>query len=581
MKTSLLKCVAIALGLSVGMTVGSAVQAQNAAQPDGYQPPSKWSRFNSVKSTAKNVLQTISTAANQETASGDEGQDAELAEPTDSFSELPSPQRNSPPTEQPTSPPEAELLPPAMPVPDPQASGTPNDESQATASPSDQMPHPEAVPMPGQEMVFPTTHDGRPFQPLQSQNGVPMQQLGPPPMGPTPAMGPPYQPAPHFAGPAYNPASNCGTPTRPPLNPWFGGFNVLMLDVEDHSDRSILAWTADGAKALNLSEVDSDSGAAFEIFGGRYLDDARFGLSVSYLFFDPSSEESRIAPPTAGDYHVAIDAWDAISIDPTGGATYDTVYNHMALADAYRLRRDMRFQGVEVNLASFGLMGAQRAAGLCSEGSAGTGLGAALGLNSGCYGYGSSTGPLVRSTTGRVRVQTSHGFRWFQLEDELELAANVDGLAGFAAQDLYSNLDIDNNLYGYQFGSRLTYCIGNRFHLGLGGKFGIYSNDVEMRHRIGTTTVDAHVTGSTAELINTESSDTSIATMGELDLGLGARLNNAWTLRGGYRLMGMTGVATTAGSLDHAYDSVESSRQIDANDSLILHGGYVGLDFNW
>jgi hypothetical protein len=83
------------------------------------------------------------------------------------------------------------------------------------------------------------------------------------------------------------------------------------------------------------------------------------------------------------------------------------------------------------------------------------------------------------------------------------------------------------------------------------------------------------------DLIDTKSTDNVLATLGELDLGLGYRLGCAWSLRGGYRLLGMTGVATAVDSLPGSYYSVASSGQVHADDSYILHGGYLGLEYNW
>ena len=176
---------------------------------------------------------------------------------------------------------------------------------------------------------------------------------------------------------------------------------------------------------------------------------------------------------------------------------------------------------------------------------------------------------------------TSHGFRWFQANDELEFAYNIDGAGGYQATDLYQNIDVENNLYGYQFGSRLTYCLSKRMNLNIGGKFGLYGNDVSLRHRVGTRTAAAYRNGMPGDLISTESSDTVLATLGELDLGLGYRLNCAWSIRGGYRLLGLTGVATAWDSVPNTYATVADSGRVHADDSYILHGGYVGLEYNW
>ena len=176
---------------------------------------------------------------------------------------------------------------------------------------------------------------------------------------------------------------------------------------------------------------------------------------------------------------------------------------------------------------------------------------------------------------------TSHGFRWFQFEDAFELAANIDGAAGYQAEDIYYNIDTENNLFGYQFGSRLSYCLTNKLNLGIGGKAGIYGNNVEMRQRIGTQTGSAYITAAGTDDIDNSVSKTALSALGELDLGLGYRLNNAWTVRGGYRMLAACGVATAPGSIVNDFSSLSESQLVHADDCVLLHGGYVGLEFNW
>jgi hypothetical protein len=258
-------------------------------------------------------------------------------------------------------------------------------------------------------------------------------------------------------------------------------------------------------------------------------------------------------------------------IDGAGGVGY-------AGAAGVRVTRDVLFQGIEANLFGFGLMGARRVSRNCCPHPI---FGGKFSLRNRCKGYGGATGPLVRSCGGRLRVINSHGFRWFQAKDDLEFAYNIDGTVGYQATDIFEQIEVENNLFGYQFGSRLSYCISNRWSLNLGGKVGLYGNHAELRHRLGSQAVAANRIGAAGELISTSSSDTSLATLGELDLGLGYRIGCAWTIRGGYRMLGMTGVATAVDSLPGSYYSLASSGQVRANDSYLLHGGYFGMEYNW
>ena len=371
---------------------------------------------------------------------------------------------------------------------------------------------------------------------------------------------------------------------RPELAPYFGSANLLFFTLEDNSHRFIATGLGSD---FSTSLVSPDASTGFDVSIGRYLDCNRFGFGVTYLNWDPSSEVfSRSAP--AGTIRSANLGLNGISIDAGSGVgeVYDIIDGtdpNYSGATGIRLTRDLDFQGIEANLYSFGLMGAQRAAypGCGPQGIFGRFL---TGIGLGGHGRGTTgaSGPLVRTNTGRVRVVTSHGFRWFQADDSLEIAYNTEDTGGaYDAADLFENIDVENNLYGYQFGGRLTYCLSNRMNLNIGGKFGIYGNDAELRYRVGTRNTLAYINGDTSQVIDTEASDTVLATLGELDLGLGYRVNNAWTVRGGYRLLGLNGVATSVDSIPTDFTSVANAGKLNANDSYLIHGGYVGLEYNW
>lgn len=347
--------------------------------------------------------------------------------------------------------------------------------------------------------------------------------------------------------------------------------------------RLILESGASDNVLLSTNDIAPDYTTGYSVSAGRYLDCGRYGLGFSYLNFDPSAEESIARTAVPGAHYAAMPHWNNISIDHDGDTTADTVYDIFDNSAAQRARRDVSIQGAEVNLFSFGLMGARRIAPAC-----GTGLGCgplskvarALHLPGG-RGYSGALGPIERPTGGTVQVMTSHGFRWFQFEDEFELASTdaYDGYTG--PSDLFYDSNVTNDLYGYQFGGRLLYCLGPRLSANFGGKAGIYGNDVYVEQRIGTSSTLAYVNGDPTQTIATSDRDVVLAGLGEVDLGLAYRLNSAWTISGGYRMLYATGVATSIGSIANEYYSVSGSASAYADDSLLLHGAYFGTAFNW
>jgi hypothetical protein len=370
-----------------------------------------------------------------------------------------------------------------------------------------------------------------------------------------------------------------------PLCPWFGGSNLLFLTLEEGNGNFIASGLGDH---YDTSLADPDTTTGFDISLGRYLGAGRYGLGFNYLLWNPEEvDATRFG--TAGSIASARSAFRDLSID-IGGAGADTVYNYIdgtgptAGASGVYFKRNVGFQGIEANLFSFGLMGARRAAfaDCCGPSILGGVFGNRFRRG---YGYGGASGPMVRGGLGRVRIMTSHGFRWFEVKDFVETGYDIDGTPGFQTEDLYEKVDIENNLFGYQFGARLTYLITPRLNLNIGGKFGLYGNHVEMQHCVGTRTTLAYQNGSPTDMICTQgdraATDTALATLGELDLGLGYRIGCAWTLRGGYRLLGLTGVANAVDSHPASFASLAYANQVYADDSYVLHGGYFGFEYNW
>lgn len=404
--------------------------------------------------------------------------------------------------------------------------------------------------------------------------------------------------APWDAGPI---GATCGTgigcsPTVPIRN-WFAGASLLFLDYEeDYNRRLIFPDAAPATTMLQTNQVDPGASLGFETYFGRYFACGKYALVGSYFFFNPDREEAVVTAPTAGDFRAAMPLWDRMVIDRDGDginddlgvigdATDNHIYGAFDSAAQFRIRRDIDIQGFELNFVSFGIGGASRAglAGNCGVGGCGPSDPCNPCFQSGCGGMG---GPMVPACHSRMQFQVSHGIRWFQFKDAFEFAASLaaDGY-GNGPDDYYYNVDVQNDLIGYQFGGRADYCVTCRVNVYAGAKFGIYGNDVDYNARIGTRGVAAEVgpfyPTMPGEMINVSRNETVLSTLGELDLGVGVRLTNCWTVTGGYRLLGLTGIATSVGSIADDPANVNGGHLNWVNDSFLLQGGYVGLNYNW
>jgi len=371
-------------------------------------------------------------------------------------------------------------------------------------------------------------------------------------------------------------------PSRPELFPWFGGADILFWSVANStSKRLVLETGMPSTTLLNTRDVDPGNGIGYDLFFGRYFGCGRHAISINYMNFDPSGERAMVTG-LAGDYYAAMPAWENVGYydDHTVALSpYESMKDVFDGMTSYSIDRDVSFQGLELNMWSFGFGGARRIAPVCGSG-LNAGLGHATGtcgIGGGC-GFGGFGGPLERPCSGTSQLAFLHGFRWFQFNDDFRFAA-YDGVdqAAFDSQTR-------NDLFGYQVGGRWNYCATCRLNLGVGAKFGAYANSVEVHQRIGNDTMPArYQSGTPASRRHADARDTgtSLAGLGEIDLGAGFRLTDAWTIRGGYRFLGVSGVATSVGGLRHEMFSQHLSARDMANESMLLHGAYVGTEFNW
>ena len=650
MKTNILRAVAVAMGFTLCTSA--------TAQDGTYQAPAKWTTFHNNTHTYQKsgVYQPVSTGRVFTVGTGDS-----LIE------ELPAPHGQAAAGVAPTLPP-ARGVPQYQPQPvkteiysspmygNSQGSGTVQGQMlqgqmhqghvhqgqiQQGAIQSQVQPHVHSIPAQPQVVQAPVAVQNAPLTQVMPSPSISGEFLQ--------AASAPWE----YSAPVTTVASP-GVIAAPRISPFFVGGSLLFFQFEDNDNRQLIVRDIDASPVLKLQDIAPDTQTGFDISAGTYLANGLYGLGVTYLHFNPDEQKVLSTAPTPGDFRASIPAFFGLEIDPgLGGVVPPSVYDYYDGAAELRTRRDISVQGIEVNLFSFGIMGARRVgsgggfgggfggggfggggfggggfggggfggggfggggfggggyAGGGYAGGHGGGFGSRLGCGAGragggacgsggacgdpcgnscapCYAprkfFGGAGGPLARACSGRVQVVTSHGFRWFQFQDEFEFAADINAVPGFQANDLYYNLDTENNLFGYQFGGRLNYCLSNRLLFGIGGKAGIYGNSARFRQRVGTQNGLAYILGLPTQLIHTEKKDSTLASLGEIDLGLGYRLNNAFTVTGGYRLIGVSGVVSTTGSIATEFASVESSATLAANDSFLLHGAYVGLNYNW
>ena len=130
------------------------------------------------------------------------------------------------------------------------------------------------------------------------------------------------------------------------------------------------------------------------------------------------------------------------------------------------------------------------------------------------------------------------------------------------------NLRARNNLFGAQVGARSA---RNYEYWGWDatGKAGLFGNAAEQSQFVGDN-------GNLTTLRDTSSSQGAVAFVGDLNASLILHLTKTWSLRGGYNLMWIEGVALGGNQLDFTFDA-DSGTNVSRSGGVFLHGANVGL----
>lgn len=175
------------------------------------------------------------------------------------------------------------------------------------------------------------------------------------------------------------------------------------------------------------------------------------------------------------------------------------------------------------------------------------------------------------------------GFRWFQFDESLQYTASIDnGQFPLVPSDFFYNLRTQNTLLGFQLGARNEYCLGSKLRFFSGVKGGIFNNNIRTNQNI--TDLDGEIaqvnSGAAAgRPFSYDNEKNDLAFLGELDLGFLYHFSSRTRLRVGYRALGVSGVALAADQLPFQYNDPNELLQANSNGSLILGGGYYGLEF--
>lgn len=332
--------------------------------------------------------------------------------------------------------------------------------------------------------------------------------------------------------------TNCCCP--PPVR-WLGSIGVLYLDRNDENQRT---WSYDDAdesyQLLDSRDSNFEWTPGIEGHLMRWDCCANRGCEIAYWGLYPDEQYAYAYPSQVAGNLNGIFNFD--QLDYNGNLANLYVDNAMV----HRLRRETEIHNIELNQIW------------------------AFPSSCGCSGW--SFASLA-------------GFRYFRLEDNLEFAADtIDTVFTGAVEELYYNIDTENNLYGLQFGAMANRALGSsRWSLTFGAKAGVFVNSAEAHSTIGGAAGIATINNgpNLGAAWDITSSDESVATIAELQAGVAYRCAHHWRLRGDFRVIGISGVALPTNQIYQDLRGIQDVQVLGNNGDLILHGFFAGIERNY
>jgi hypothetical protein len=325
---------------------------------------------------------------------------------------------------------------------------------------------------------------------------------------------------------------------------WFGGVYGLLM-TRDREDHYLFSYD-DANESIQLTDKRDAAmnwGGGFDVRVGHYFNCFQNGIEAVYWGVYPDTEASfTTADDVAGNLNGILN-WDQLDYN---GATADTFVNN---AELHAIYQENEFHNVELNLLHF--------CGYCGG------------------------GPCNCS---RLRYHWLAGIRYFRFSDDMRFGADtVDRVFTGAPEELFYDIDIDNNLIGFQVGAEGEYSLTPRLNIDLGLKLGLFGNYIEHSSVIhgaaGVAVINNGPNNGVEYAVDNSKDD--VAMLGEVNLGVEYRITPAWSATVGYRAVAVTGVALPTDQIYPDLRGIQDVLLVDSNGSLILHGGYAGIEYQY
>jgi hypothetical protein len=390
---------------------------------------------------------------------------------------------------------------------------------------------------------------------------------------------------------------------------WFGGVYGLMMERDSRNYNIPLAFATTSATpyyptapeiAMTSSDASTEFQAGMEIrigatLTGHLAQSCGIGSrGVGYNTFAGGGCSSACCGPTLAweavywgltdepntqtIYDVTGDATRTYSMMDFAGWEYDPGTGYRPVNDYYdygsptedhtapydievrsfTVRRNFSTQNLELNLLRLPILNG------CSSGCCDTGC------DTGCCGAGS------RGCGPRYEMTTLCGARFMRFDDDFMFGSNYERMDSNVLGSLAFNSELENQLYGLQIGSKAACRFGRcgRWGVHCDTSVGVFGNSISSHQWM----TGARYAGGANEDFDVSTSKDEISFLGEMRVGASYQYSCNWRLYGGWRVIGISGVATAT---DQITSTPATTGWIDSSGSLILHGLQAGVSCSY
>jgi hypothetical protein len=180
-------------------------------------------------------------------------------------------------------------------------------------------------------------------------------------------------------------------------------------------------------------------------------------------------------------------------------------------------------------------------------------------------------GSVLRSAEINARRQTRDwltflvGFRYLNLLESLSVDQSTFVTHG---------VDTRNDLYGGQVGVETSLACRGRLRLDGWAKAGLYGNDSQSRY-------DLRFQDGQEVIINQSAGRSQLAFVGDVSLTASYSLTEHTSLRAGYQLLWVDGVALASDQFGLTLPLIENAIAIDSTSGVFFHGATLGVEVSW